>query len=156
MKSAKGTVFRYGDNVDTDVIIPARYLNSTDAKELAKHCMEDIDKEFVSFHATVDNHYVLFQPSASVQAYSDDTQSYLNYVQVQTPYFNSGEVALKRNLLLTVNTNVESVVTDLIEDTWQIANSQFSNMILARVAIDGVKYRQIHNEYIFIKDGDTE
>ena len=48
MKSAKGTVFRYGDNVDTDVIIPARYLNSTDPKELAKHCMEDIDKEFVS------------------------------------------------------------------------------------------------------------
>ena len=48
MKSAKGTVFRYGDNIDTDVIIPARYLNSTDAKELAKHCMEDIDKEFVS------------------------------------------------------------------------------------------------------------
>ena len=48
MKSARGTVFRYGDNVDTDVIIPARYLNSTDAKELAKHCMEDIDKDFVS------------------------------------------------------------------------------------------------------------
>ena len=48
MKAAKGTVFRYGDNVDTDVIIPARYLNSTDAKELAKHCMEDIDKEFAS------------------------------------------------------------------------------------------------------------
>ena len=46
MKEAKGTVFKYGDNVDTDVIIPARYLNSTDAKELAKHCMEDIDKEF--------------------------------------------------------------------------------------------------------------
>ena len=48
MKAAKGTVFRYGDNVDTDVIIPARYLNTTDAKELAKHCMEDIDKEFAS------------------------------------------------------------------------------------------------------------
>ena len=48
MKAARGTVFRYGDNVDTDVIIPARYLNSTDAKELAKHCMEDIDKEFAS------------------------------------------------------------------------------------------------------------
>lgn len=46
MKEAKGCVFKYGDNVDTDVIIPARYLNSTDAKELAKHCMEDIDKEF--------------------------------------------------------------------------------------------------------------
>ncbi len=47
MKAAKGTVFRYGDNIDTDVIIPARYLNSTDAKDLAAHCMEDIDREFV-------------------------------------------------------------------------------------------------------------
>ena len=42
-----GTVFKYGDNVDTDVIIPARYLNSSDPKELAAHCMEDIDTEFV-------------------------------------------------------------------------------------------------------------
>ena len=47
MQSAKGTVFKYGDNVDTDVIIPARYLNSSDPAELATHCMEDIDKEFV-------------------------------------------------------------------------------------------------------------
>jgi len=45
---AKGRVFKYGDNVDTDVIIPARYLNITDGMELAKHCMEDIDKEFVN------------------------------------------------------------------------------------------------------------
>ena len=44
---AKGKVFKYGDNVDTDVIIPARYLNSPDGNELAKHCMEDIDKDFV-------------------------------------------------------------------------------------------------------------
>ena len=44
---AKGFVFKYGDNVDTDVIIPARYLNSSDPAELAEHCMEDIDKEFV-------------------------------------------------------------------------------------------------------------
>lgn len=42
-----GKVFKYGDNVDTDVIIPARYLNTQDEKELAKHCMEDIDKNFV-------------------------------------------------------------------------------------------------------------
>ena len=47
MKAAHGTVFKYGDNVDTDVIIPARYLNSSDPKELAQHCMEDIDKDFV-------------------------------------------------------------------------------------------------------------
>lgn len=44
---AHGTVFKYGDNVDTDVIIPARYLNTSDHKELASHCMEDIDKDFV-------------------------------------------------------------------------------------------------------------
>jgi 3-isopropylmalate/(R)-2-methylmalate dehydratase small subunit len=46
--NAKGLVFKYGDNVDTDVIIPARYLNSSDPAELATHCMEDIDKEFIS------------------------------------------------------------------------------------------------------------
>lgn len=46
--NAKGTVFKYKDNVDTDVIIPARYLNTSDPNELAKHCMEDIDADFVS------------------------------------------------------------------------------------------------------------
>ena len=45
--NTQGTVFKYPDNVDTDVIIPARYLNTADAKELAKHCMEDIDAGFV-------------------------------------------------------------------------------------------------------------
>ena len=45
---AKGRVFKDQDNVDTDVIIPARYLNSTSGEELAKHCMEDIDKEFAA------------------------------------------------------------------------------------------------------------
>lgn len=44
----KGKVIKYGDNVDTDVIIPARYLNTSDPKELAAHCMEDLDKTFVS------------------------------------------------------------------------------------------------------------
>ena len=45
---AQGTVHKYGDNVDTDVIIPARYLNTSDAKELASHCMVDIDPDFVT------------------------------------------------------------------------------------------------------------
>ncbi len=45
--NTSGKVFKYPDNVDTDVIIPARYLNTADAKELALHCMEDIDKDFV-------------------------------------------------------------------------------------------------------------
>ena len=43
---ASGTVFKYGDNIDTDVIIPARYLNTSSHKELAAHCMEDIDADF--------------------------------------------------------------------------------------------------------------
>ncbi len=42
----EGTVIKYGDNVDTDVIIPARYLNTSDRKELASHCMEDLDTSF--------------------------------------------------------------------------------------------------------------
>ena len=46
--NARGSVFKYPDNVDTDVIIPARHLNTQDAKELASHCMEDIDKDFVN------------------------------------------------------------------------------------------------------------
>ncbi len=44
--NATGTAIKYGDNIDTDVIIPARYLTTSDPKELASHCMEDIDKEF--------------------------------------------------------------------------------------------------------------
>ena len=44
--NATGNAIKYGDNIDTDVIIPARYLNTSDPKELASHCMEDIDKEF--------------------------------------------------------------------------------------------------------------
>ncbi len=46
--NAHGKVHKFGDNVDTDVIIPARYLNTSDHKELASHCMEDIDKDFVN------------------------------------------------------------------------------------------------------------
>ena len=46
--NAHGYVHKYGDNVDTDVIIPARYLNTSDGRELAKHCMEDIDKDFAT------------------------------------------------------------------------------------------------------------
>lgn len=63
---ANGKVIKYGDNIDTDVIIPARYLNTTDHKELASHCMEDIDKEFVN-KVKDGRHYVgAVQTSAAV------------------------------------------------------------------------------------------
>lgn len=45
---AKGRVFKYGDNIDTDLIIPARYLNTSDPNELKKYCMEEVDKDFAS------------------------------------------------------------------------------------------------------------
>lgn len=48
MKNANGKVIKYGDNIDTDVIIPARYLNSSDPAELATHCMEDLDADFLN------------------------------------------------------------------------------------------------------------
>lgn len=51
---ASGKVFKYGDNVDTDVIIPARYLNAPEPSELAKHCMEDIDVDFAKNVSTGD------------------------------------------------------------------------------------------------------
>ena len=49
----EGNVIKYGDNVDTDVIIPARYLNTSDKKELASHCMEDLDKSFAGISLVI-------------------------------------------------------------------------------------------------------
>lgn len=54
MNSKKGKIFKYPDNVDTDVIIPARYLAVTDMQELSKHCMEDIDADFADTVASGD------------------------------------------------------------------------------------------------------
>ena len=63
---ATGSVFKYGDNVDTDVIIPARYLNITDGYELAKHCMEDIDRDFVKNVKNEKSETLIFASKMSV------------------------------------------------------------------------------------------
>ena len=73
---AKGHVFKYGDNVDTDVIIPARYLNSFDAQELASHAMVDIDPDFVKKVKPGDR-LRLFQRARS--ALPENSRSKLHY-----------------------------------------------------------------------------
>ena len=69
---AKGYAIKYGDNVDTDVIIPARYLNSSDPAELALHCMEDIDKDFVNKVKKGD--IVIYDKYAGIQIKDGDTE----------------------------------------------------------------------------------
>ena len=88
---AQGKVFRYKDNVDTDVIIPARYLNTSVPSELAKHCMEDIDKDFVN----------------NVQA-GDIIVADKNYVVVGAPILSGGVVAT-----ITMQTAVEGHSVEL-------------------------------------------
>ena len=62
----KGKVFKYGADVNTDVIIPARYLNVSDPDELAKHCMEDLDKDFLSSLEAGD---IIWRPPTSAAAH---------------------------------------------------------------------------------------
>ena len=64
---ARGKVHKYGDNVDTDVIIPARYLNTADMQELAKHCMEDIDIDFTKKVKEGAKPYLMFRRLISVR-----------------------------------------------------------------------------------------
>ena len=78
MKAAKGIVFKYGDNVDTDVIIPARYLNSSDPAELATHCMEDIDSDFVKKYG---NGWCLERYSYLIKAPFDLTNRCCNFMK---------------------------------------------------------------------------
>ena len=80
---AKGRVFKYGDNVDTDVIIPARYLNSFDAKELATHAMVDLDPTFVERVQQV--FHVLSQKALHVSSIVTLLILVLRFLNVQKP-----------------------------------------------------------------------
>ena len=104
MKAAEGKVFKFGDNVDTDVIIPARYLNSSDPKELALHCMEDNDKEFVNKEA------------AGVSCVIAETFArifYRNAINIGLPIIECKEAALEIKAGDEVEVNFDTgVITD--------------------------------------------
>ena len=87
----EGKVIKYGDNVDTDVIIPARYLNTIDKKELASHCMEDLDKTFINRVQDGDIMVAGFNfgcGSSRARAYSNKGERYFScYRQKLCAYF---------------------------------------------------------------------
>ena len=130
MKAAEGKVFKFGDNVDTDVIIPARYLNSSDPKELALHCMEDIDKEFVNKVSAGDiivaeknfgcgssrEHAPIAIKAASVSCVIAETFArifYRNAINIGLPIIECKEAALEIKAGDEVEVNFDTgVITD--------------------------------------------
>lgn len=130
MKAAEGKVFKFGDNVDTDVIIPARYLNSSDPKELALHCMEDIDKEFVNKVSAGDiivaeknfgcgssrEHAPIAIKAAGVSCVIAETFArifYRNAINIGLPIIECKEAALEINAGDEVEVNFDTgVITD--------------------------------------------
>ena len=130
MKAAEGKVFKFGDNVDTDVIIPARYLNSSDPKELALHCMEDIDKEFVNKVSAGDiivaeknfgcgssrEHAPIAIKAAGVSCVIAETFArifYLNAINIGLPIIECKEAALEIKAGDEVEVNFDTgVITD--------------------------------------------
>lgn len=130
MENANGRVFKYGDNVDTDVIIPARYLNNTDPKDLAAHCMEDIDKDFVSKVAKGDiivanknfgcgssrEHAPIAIKAAGVSCVIAETFArifYRNAINIGLPIIECPEAAREINSGDVVNIDFDSgIITD--------------------------------------------
>ncbi|WP_027218897.1 3-isopropylmalate dehydratase small subunit [Butyrivibrio fibrisolvens] len=130
MENANGRVFKYGDNVDTDVIIPARYLNNTDPGDLAAHCMEDIDKDFVSKVAKGDiivanknfgcgssrEHAPIAIKAAGVSCVIAETFArifYRNAINIGLPIIECPEAAREINSGDVVNIDFDSgIITD--------------------------------------------
>lgn len=135
MKAAKGIVFKYGDNVDTDVIIPARYLNSSDPAELATHCMEDIDKDFIKKVSKGDiivatknfgcgssrEHAPIAIKAAGVSCVIAETFArifYRNAINIGLPIIECPEAAVGIDAGDTVEVNFDTgVITDVTKDT---------------------------------------
>ena len=85
METAKGKVFKYGDNVDTDVIIPARYLNVSSGEELAKYCMIDIDAYFVNNVAA---------PLVSMPLWQSNVQAFPVSLPPPSPEFSTAMLSI--------------------------------------------------------------
>ena len=155
MQSAKGTVFKYGDNVDTDVIIPARYLNSSDPAELAAHCMEDIDKEFIHRVSKGDiivatknfgcgssrEHAPIAIKAAGVSCVIAETFArifYRNAINIGLPIIECPEAAQAVEAGDTVEVNFDTgVITDITKGT-EYKGQAFPEFMQKIIAAEGL------------------
>ncbi len=155
MKAAQGTVFKYGDNVDTDVIIPARYLNSSDPKELATHCMEDIDKEFVNKVKTGDiivanknfgcgssrEHAPIAIKAAGVSCVIAETFArifYRNAINIGLPIIECPEAAVAINAGDEVNVDFDSGVITNVTTGEKFQGQAFPAFMQKLIACEGL------------------
>lgn len=155
MKAAKGTVFKYGDNVDTDVIIPARYLNSSDPAELATHCMEDIDKDFIKMVSKGDiivatknfgcgssrEHAPIAIKAAGVSCVIAETFArifYRNAINIGLPIIECPEAAYGIDAGDTVEVNFDTgVITDVTKGT-AYQGQAFPEFMQKIIAVEGL------------------
>ena len=137
MNNANGSVFKYPDNVDTDVIIPARHLNTQDARELASHCMEDIDKDF--FHNVKDGDIMLAIKTAGISvviAKSFARIFYRNSINIGLPIMECPEAVDAISAGDTVSVNFDTgVITD--ETTGKTFQAEPFPPFIQKIIADG-------------------
>ena len=115
---ACGTVFKYGDNIDTDVIIPARYLNSSDPKELAQHCMEDAIHSTVKFAENVkDGDIIVAEKNFGCGSSREQAPEIIKALKVKCVIAKSYARIFFRNsinngLLLIENSDIQDVIKE--------------------------------------------
>ena len=116
--NAKGTVHKFGDNVDTDVIIPARYLNTASHKELAAHCMEDIDADFVN---KVKEGDIMASGISCVIASTFARIFYRNSINIGLPILECDEAAkdIKDGDTVSVNFDTGVITNETTGKTYQ-------------------------------------
>lgn len=135
------------------------YIVSKNNKLLAFAFMNtttSISNQFVVF-CQQDKNYVISQSGSTIYTYTDDangTRHLLNTYLL--PQYIINEKSLKRNALITETNSSTSPFVDILNNLYHFINSQFLAMSMACIEVDGVRYRQVFNNYLFIEDGDTE